>query len=94
MGVLPGLTYGYLHGQGRQEEWHCIHTRGSPQKALREELAWSLFEAREAIAKLSYEVCALWLLEDVQLVLDYIVYWERHTRWSRRTRRLRPIYEL
>lgn len=65
-------------------------------EGIQGELGWPWFEAREAIAKLSYEVCTSRLLEDnvMRSVLDYIVYWERHMRWSWKTRRLRSIYGL
>lgn len=70
--------------------------KGVAIEGIQGELGWSSFEAREAIAKLSYEGRAFRLPEDnvVRWILDYTVYRERHTRWSRRTRRLRSLYGL
>lgn len=70
--------------------------KGVAIEGIQGELGWSSFEAREAIAKISYEVRAFQLPEDnvVRWVLEYIVYRERHTRWSKRTRRLRSLYGL
>ncbi|XP_077526609.1 uncharacterized protein LOC144138288 [Haemaphysalis longicornis] len=70
--------------------------KGVAIEGIQGELGWSSFEAREAIAKLSYEVRAFRLPEDnvVRWLLDYMVYRERHTRWSRRTRKLRSTYGL
>ncbi|KAH9378443.1 hypothetical protein HPB48_013927 [Haemaphysalis longicornis] len=109
MVVVPGLTYGNavlclstgtreaLERRQREAGRMALGThKGVAIEGIQGELGWSSFEAREAIAKLSYEVRAFRLPEDnvVRWLLDYMVYRERHTRRSRRTRKLRSIYGL
>lgn len=70
--------------------------RGVAIEGIQGELGWSSFEAREATAKLAYEQRAYSLPEDnlVRLVLEYIVYFERRTRWVKRAGRLKAKYGL
>lgn len=109
MVAVPGLTYAnavlclstgmreFLERRQREVGRMALGThRQTPVEAIQGELGWSSFTAREAVAKAAYENRLLCLPEGnlARQVLVYLGFSGRSTRWTRRTVKLRRVFDL
>lgn len=109
MVAVSGLTYAnavlclstgmreFLERRQREVGRMALGThRQTPVEAIQGELGWSSFTAREAVAKAAYENRLLCLPEAnlARQVLVYLSFSGRSTRWTRRTVKLRRVFDL